>query len=68
MVVRVSLRDSWYLPLARLDPRVGRIDRLWPDIAADMFGASSADGGVAALAFFTDASLWRFTRVIDGTR
>jgi hypothetical protein len=61
LLVRVVQPDSWYFPLGVLDPTTGQLEKVWPDIEADMFGGSTHDGRPMAVANPTFSEIWRFT-------
>ncbi len=60
IIVTASARDSWFSPVATLDPRTGRLQKVWPDVEADMFGGWTTDGRVLAVGGSTHSILWRF--------
>ena len=63
IVVRAAPKDSWFYPAALLGLRTGLVERVWPEIEADMMGTWMPDGRVVAIANHTYSNLWRFTPV-----
>jgi hypothetical protein len=63
LVVRVSLNDSWYAPVAILDPRTGAVEPIKAGVDLDMSdGGWTQDDRVVAFANPTFSSMWRFRR------
>lgn len=61
LVVRVAPNDSWYWPVAILDPRTGRLERVPAGDEMDMFGSGwDGQGRLVIIANKTRSSLWRF--------
>lgn len=61
LVVRIMPKDSWYWPLAIIDPRTGKGSIIDAGERLDMYnGAWLPDGRVFGFANVMLSSLWRF--------
>jgi hypothetical protein len=66
VALRLTPRDSWFWPIAILDPNSGKFTPAWPDVLADQFtGGWTQDGRLMGAAFSTNSSLWRFWQRSD---
>jgi hypothetical protein len=59
IVLSVVPKNSWFWPLAILDPKTGKLEVLPPGDQYDMGGGWTSDGHIVYLAHPVTSTLWR---------